>query len=517
MDRLKRYTLPIVLGALALIALVIGVLSVTVWKPAQEVTADRDATQPFLTTRAGVLRLYEPYQDSASVRVEATAPEGETIWIALGDPDDVSAWLTNDSYDEIVGLESIDTLKIVPHDAADTPQSEDQSSNADEGQQSGEEAVAAENPIDSDMWTALKYGNGSVSMTLSGDELDQALLAATDGVGPAPTLKLIWDTPRPNILAMITFPLAGVLAVLSLGTFIALLRTRNKSVSRTDGSSPALVVPSEVEDEALTGATAVAPELAQEEVLAAPETSLEAEPTEETELREGWDDSVTADDVVGEEAPMYEEASSVEEFSPTEAAPEAEEAPSYEEAVPEATSVEEFSPTGTAPKGDDALASEELVSVEGFAPAEEASPVPESPSYEDEASEAVVVDNEASSAEQETPQTDPEDMPAERPDSGIEETVSTDSGMINLSSLSAGLSFPTRRALREAEMRGVDTLVVGERRFSTKTGQIPKISLDDAEDQKQERSGHTLSWAQLMERASRSSSSEPEDPESKGE
>ncbi|WRS30167.1 hypothetical protein U6G28_00285 [Actinomycetaceae bacterium MB13-C1-2] len=533
MEKLKRYTLPIVLGALALIALAIGILSITVWKPAQEVAAERDTTQPFIATRAGLLRLYEPYQDSASVRVEATAPEGKTIWIALGDPDDVGAWLTNDSYDEVVGLESIDTLKTVAHDGSEGPQSEDQSASADEVQQSGEEGVAAENPINSDMWTALKYGNGAVSMTLSGDELDQVLLAATDGTGPAPTLKLTWDTPRPNVLAMIAFPLTGVLVVLALGALIALWRTRNKSSLRTEASTPTLVAPAKAGDE--VPVEAVAGQASSVEGGAASEATLEMEPSEEVvpnELPGGAKDiSVAEETLETEESPAPDEVSAAKEFSPTwdtlesgELAPHdegptegdisvAEETLETEEVLSpdEVAAAEESSPTRQTSAVEDVTRPKTEDAVEGSMPSPESS-------YEDEDAEAALIEGDSIAAETAEPGPDAEERPIEQSEPGVEETVSTDSGMINLSSLSAGLSFPTRRALREAEMRGVDTLVVGERRFSTKTGQIPKISLDDAlEQKKRERSGHTLSWAQLMDRASRNSSSTPEDPENKGE
>lgn len=452
MEKLKRYTLPIVLGALALIALVVGILAVTVWKPSQEVSAQRETTQPFIATREGVLRLYEPYQESGSVRVEATAPEDQTIWIALGSAEDVRAWLADDPYDEIVGLESLETLKTVLHEGVETPQSDEQETTgtAEETPQSGEDITPSENPIDSDMWTALKYGRGTVSMTLTADELDQMLLAATDGVSPAPTIKLTWDTPQPNVLAMISFPMAAALAVLSLGTFIALFRSRSKKFIVAEAAAPALVEPASDDREP-------SPDYAPKELELGEETPLEESPVEERVAR--------ADEIPAVEIDAQEEALEVDEM------------PIESSTVPEGT-------------------------IEAVSDEESAEPEPQD--------ETEVVDE----VDVESPQ---EISEVEEETSGVEETVSTDSGMISLSSLNAGLSFPTRRALREAEKRGVDALVVGDRRFATKTGQIPKISLDDVNGAKSESSGPTLSWRQLLDRANKNVESEPENPENEGE
>ena len=90
MAKIRRYTLPIVLAVIALVLLAVGILALTVWKPQQEVVAERSTEQPFTMTRAGVLPLY-----ADQVTVKATTDPGETVWLAVGSPEDVSAWLAD--------------------------------------------------------------------------------------------------------------------------------------------------------------------------------------------------------------------------------------------------------------------------------------------------------------------------------------------------------------------------------------------------------------------------------------
>ena len=42
--------------------------------------------------------------------------------------------------------------------------------------------------------------------------------------------------------------------------------------------------------------------------------------------------------------------------------------------------------------------------------------------------------------------------------------------------------MPTRRALRDAEERGIQNLIVGGRKFSTRTGEVPVVDPDASEE-----------------------------------
>ena len=412
MRNLKRYTLPMVLGALALVMLTVGILATTIWSPRQEVTASRDTTLPFTTTRAGVLRLYEPHQEVAEVRVEAKAPGDQVVWMALGSPEDVAAWVQAEDSDEIVGLSDLETLKAVPHEASgESAQSgevaEPETDATQEEAQSGDEAPLV-NPLASDMWTAVKYGRGSATMTLTGDELDQSLLAATDGVGAAPTLTLSWQTPQQNMLAVVGYALAAVLGALAVATGLILFASRSKTprIARAGASAK----------RGAQGSGWAATQFASEVAANTPSAIAEREQAE----REA------------EEARLAEEARQAEFAAAAEAA-----------AVEERRAAE-------AQDADEPIQFEE-----------------------------VVTDFHEGAATEQLEMEMVEEGPVEE---SRDETVTTESGMMNLAALQHGLGMPTRRALRDAEERGIQNLIVGGRKFSTRTGEVPVVDPDASEE-----------------------------------
>lgn len=251
MSNVKRYSLPIVLGVIAATLFVVGILAVTVWRPPQEVVATGSTDKPFTMTRAGVLPLY-----ADEVNIQAVGEPDELVWVAVGSPDDIAAWLQDQPYDEVIGLSDLTTLKFVQRGENLLPQSPEEG--AEEGEvQSVEDAQSADesqspesqsadiedaivddtaNPLQSDMWTAVKYGRGSVSLHFSGDDMDMSILAATDGVGPAPTLTFTWETPQSNGLATASFTSAIIAALFALASagFIRARTSREKqSVATT--------------------------------------------------------------------------------------------------------------------------------------------------------------------------------------------------------------------------------------------------------------------------------------------
>lgn len=109
MSKAKRYSVPIVFGIIAVALLAVGVLALTVWRPAQQVSATHDSTEPFAMTRAGVFPLY-----ADSVKINATAEPDQDVWLAVGSPEDITAWLQDEPYEEVVGLLDLQTLKQFP-------------------------------------------------------------------------------------------------------------------------------------------------------------------------------------------------------------------------------------------------------------------------------------------------------------------------------------------------------------------------------------------------------------------
>ncbi len=532
MHRLKRYTLPIILATLALLSLGAGILAVTVWKPSQEVSAEAQTSLPFTMTRPGVLRLYEPYQESAEVHVEAIAPGDEIVWMALGKGDDVSAWLTDESYDEIIGLSDLETLKAITHESTNVAQSDEVTAAEEivEEPQSGADPLAS-NPIDSDMWTALKYGRHSVSMTLKGDELDQVLLAATNGSDPAPTIRLTWATPHSNTLALVAFSLAGVFAFLALGTYAALYRLRptaSKDLDDLDNQhqdrEPLELAEAEdksvaAEVDAVVGAEATS--TAKKPRRRPAKAKTETAPVEEVAGDELGSEPVDSEAELADAASDFEaqiaaaKANAREEDRRGRKSAKKTSEDSQAAAEPEASEVTEVALTteGT-PDGVKVAAVEGTL--EGVEVAEdviepEIEPAPAkaskrkssaAPRKSTGAKKAQAEQTEAQQTPEPQVQQEPVAESADPVDQDAEAKTEIDAttggvGVINLATARAGVPFPTRRALREAEKRGVDAVVVGERRFETRTGQIPKIAIEGTENIED------LSWSELMERLGR--------------
>ncbi len=495
---IKRYTLPIALAVISAVMLVVGILSLTVWKPPQEVVAQRSTEQPFTMTRAGVLPLY-----ADKVEVRASVPESgdkdQTVWLAVGSADDVNAWLQEESYDEIVGLLDLQTLKAVPHiyespaddsaagtaddPATDPGTSEDPTGQSEDGvEPDAVPGQVVESPISSDMWTAVKYGRGSVSLTLSGDDMDMSLLAATDGEGPAPVISLRWETPQPNLLAIISFVLLGVVAALALFAWAVLFATRSRTKSAEDQGSKKELKRATEEAKAAKKA-----DHSETEVIKNLATEFET-------------DEIGADDIAEVADPI--ESADVEDIAQ------------------ESANVPEIERDGAIGAGFEDEAGADTKADEHSSP--------------DLAADAPV------NADEDTQASFLEHALAESEDDGRYETVSTDSGMLNLSALQDGFAFPTRRALREAQSRGVDALVVEGRKFSTsrsapgaprpsvasgagvavpstQPNQPTRQSIAKPADALRKRSMSAMSWSELMRRTADNEDTGTDGAEDKGE
>ena len=84
------------------------------------------------------------------------------------------------------------------------------------------------------------------------------------------------------------------------------------------------------------------------------------------------------------------------------------------------------------------------------------------------------------------------------------EKVSTDTGIIDLSSIRPGVTLPSRRALREAREKGEEKIVIDGREFNT--GLIPIVHQTDSDDSTRSESEESSSasrsgsdsWTKLM-------------------
>lgn len=419
MTTMKRYLASIFFAVLAILALVAGILAASTFSPAQEVTATGSTDAPFLTSREGLFGLYG---DGESVKLEATtADQNQEIWIAIGSPADVDAWLEGQPYEEVFGLLDIQTLKMEPFNEA--AQSGDQpESGAEEQPQSGEEL---ESPIASDMWELERHGTGKLQMVISGDQMDKVFLAATNGQDAAPTITLQWDTPKANYASLFLFSFAALFALLSW--LIVWRRQRRRAKTRAKLEAQ---IHADVTDTAMIPAVAAQPD--RDESVDEAEVTIELEEpdqsAEETEVE-------PAEPMSDEEfAPTVSDQLAAEEEFPeveSESALEDQETEQTEVSAEEPEEIEAAEPEDVAPADDEPAAEEPTQD-------EPAEPLLEGEAFLDKTQQ-----------------------------------LTTDSGMINLRALQGGAKFPTRRALREAQARGIETLVIEGQEFSTTTGSIP--------------------------------------------
>ncbi|WP_026460749.1 hypothetical protein [Schaalia suimastitidis] len=243
MERLRQYSASIVVAALTIVCLIVGILALTVLRPAQEIRATTAATTPYITTRDGVFTLI-----SSEATVTATSSTGGPVAIALGSTTDVAGWVATSAYTEVVGIGADRTsLKVEDHAAA-TP-AEESTTTTQETQTESTDSAATDNAatteaatteettpeastasaIASDMWIQEVAATGTATMTVSDIGAGKSLLIATDGTSADFQVEIVWRTPRTNVLAIAAFTLASVFALIAV--ILALLTWRRAGAS----------------------------------------------------------------------------------------------------------------------------------------------------------------------------------------------------------------------------------------------------------------------------------------------
>ena len=413
MERLKQYSAALIAAALALVFLIVGVLSLTVLKPAQETVSSTVSTNTIIMTRDGVLPLLND-----EVTVRATSASGAEVAIGVGTPGDVLGWIGEDPYTEVVGITSTRSeLKVEEHGSPADAESGAQSGAADaqsgaDGAQSAQSAPQAglvDDLASSDMWLDAASGTGTATLTLSEVPAKRSLIAASAAGAGDLQLTLTWATEKVNTLAIVSFLGALVAALIAGVAWLSrrqLLRHREERAARLAERAGADLTDTQTIDSRRI-AELVDADRAEEARSEA--RDRDEEPTESA--------TVESADERGEEP---EGAGGAAEALPDEAA-------------------------------------------EGVGSAEA-----EIPSEEDEA-------RPVESSHEETPTMTGRHGAPDRPlDEDPPEKVPTDTGIIDLSAIRPGAALPSRRALREAREKGEATIVVDGREFDT--GLIPVIS-----------------------------------------
>ncbi|WEV69143.1 hypothetical protein OZX73_07775 [Bifidobacterium sp. ESL0775] len=163
-----------IFGLLAVLFIVLGALNATIWKPASEVTADTSISGTrYVVTDPGVLNLLGK---TVNVKVGTTenrknaGKSAPKTCVAQGSSKDAMGWLAGQSYTRITGLHKWKTL----------------TNKTAKGQKLASAGAAGDEVAfkDSDMWTSVSCGNGTIPMTLNDVKADQVVVIDT-GVSSA--------------------------------------------------------------------------------------------------------------------------------------------------------------------------------------------------------------------------------------------------------------------------------------------------------------------------------------------
>lgn len=439
MDQLRRFSGAAAACAVAVIAAIVAVLALTVWKPTQQISATVTPQQPVVITREGLFQL-----EGGEVTVTAASASGKQVTMALGTAADVRAWVSDLSYAEITGISANrENLLTEGHDSATSSPSPSPSPSSEAPQNPDQNAQPSPSPsatptlsaAGGDMWLDEATAPSTATMTLRDVAAGRSLVITSDGTTPSDlTVTMTWQTPHANVLA-ITAGVITFICLLIAAALVGLVLLRERQVDSEEEKRK--------EDEAEDGASQqVDPAFFEADENSEP-SEAETEPLQsDNEEAEEYSDSIeggeTPDDITAQDA--FTEVAELDEETP-------EDESSEDRAVEESFEVDETSVTDR----DESSDSEPRRGRHGIA-------------YHD----AEV------------------DPPARE---------STDTGIIDLSGIRPGAVLPSRRALRQAREKGEGRLVIGGQEFDT--GLIPQVEKEE-EVSTSDGSEEKRSWGSIM-------------------
>jgi len=441
-DQLRRFSGAAAACAVAVIAAIVAVLALTVWKPTQQISATVTPQQPVVITREGLFQL-----EGGEVTVTAASASGKQVTMALGTAADVRAWVSDLSYAEITGISANrENLLTEGHDSAasatsspspspspssEAPQNPDQNAQPSPSPSATPTLSAA----GGDMWLDEATAPSTATMTLRDVAAGRSLVITSDGTTPSDlTVTMTWQTPHANVLA-IAAGIVTLICLLITAALVGLVLWRERHVDSEEENRE--------EGEAEEGTSQqVDPAFFEADENSEP-SEAETEPLQsDNEEAEEYSDSIeggeTPDDVTAQDA--FTEVAELDEETP-------EDESSEDRAVEESFEVDESSVTD----GNESSDSELRRGRHGIA-------------YHD----------------------DEVDPPVRE---------STDTGIIDLSAIRPGAVLPSRRALRQAREKGEGRLVIGGQEFDT--GLIPQVEKEE-EASTGEGSEEKRSWGSIM-------------------
>ena len=439
MDQLRRFSGAAAACAVAVIAAIVAVLALTVWKPTQQISATVTPQQPVVITREGLFQL-----EGGEVTVTATSASGKQVTMALGTAADVRAWVSDLSYAEITGISANrENLLTEEHDSATSSPSPSPSPSSEAPQNPDQHAQPSPSPsatptlsaAGGDMWLDEATAPSTVTMTLRDVAAGRSLVITSDGTTPSDlTVTMTWQTPHANVLA-ITAGVITFICLLIAAALVGLVLWRERQVDSEEEKRK--------EDEAEEGASQqVDPTFFEtdenSESSEAETETLQSDNEEAEEYSDSIEGGETPDDVTAQDA--FTEVAELDEETP-------EDESSDDRAVEERVEVDETSVTDR----DESSDSEPRRGRHGIA-------------YHD----------------------DEVDPPARE---------STDTGIIDLSAIRPGAVLPSRRALRQAREKGEGRLVIAGQEFDT--GLIPQVEKEE-EASTSDGSEEKRSWGSIM-------------------
>ena len=439
MDQLRRFSGAAAACAVAVIAAIVAVLALTVWKPTQQISATVTPQQPVVITREGLFHL-----EGGEVTVTAASASGKQVTMALGTAADVRAWVSDLSYAEITGISANrENLLTEGHDSATSSPSPSPSPSSEAPQNPDQNAQPSPSPsatptlsaAGGDMWLDEATAPSTATMTLRDVAAGRSLVITSDGTTPSDlTVTMTWQTPHANVLA-ITAGVITFICLLIAAALVGLVLWRERQVDSEEEKRK--------EDEAEDGASQQVDPAFFEADENSESSEAETEPLQsDNEEAEEYSDSIEggekSDDVTAQDA--FTEVAEFDEETP-------EDETSEDRAVEESFEVDETSVTDR----DESSDSEPRRGRHGIA-------------YHD----------------------DEVDPPARE---------STDTGIIDLSGIRPGAVLPSRRALRQAREKGEGRLVIGGQEFDT--GLIPQVEKEE-EASTGDGSEEKRSWGSIM-------------------
>lgn len=184
-----------ILGLLAVACVVLGVLNATEWKPNAEVTATaKTSGVQYIVTDPGVLSMVD---DRAKMTVESTA--SDEVCVALGSATDIAGWISGQKYVRVTGLNSWTELAV-----------SDAKSHGKDATGDGDVAFK-----DSDMWSRVTCGDGSVTVGTKSSDADRVALVDLGESGVA-EVSMHWTRSTLPDFAMPFYFAGGLLAIMAV-------------------------------------------------------------------------------------------------------------------------------------------------------------------------------------------------------------------------------------------------------------------------------------------------------------